>query len=367
MLNEDCNKLLAAVNSAQRVLENTYIRHAQREASRLQNLSLTSLDLDRSDMGCLKKTLVSFMRSCHIEELLNNQYQFLDDETTNSAQLAIENSMPPDIPIRSKLDEITETLLQSVSREKDFSLIVYLNLFSNRIKKIKGLEKLVNLNTLILSFNEIEQIEGLPNENKCLKRLDLNHNFIRRIEGLECKSTLMHLNLTNNWISDINQIDHLKIYCTNLKELSLKCNPIAAKKSYRPTVFQRLQGLVKLDGIALTDKDKERVKNDHIVLTRDIIVDTIKGGTGSTNKPAQPSNANNPPGTPLQNTSFVGPEGGRDSTALKSQQTGLSMSSQKGGALSQMAITTILQESANPFSGNINLNIFQVGSAVDED
>lgn len=27
-LNEDCNKLLAAVNSAQRVLENTYIRHA---------------------------------------------------------------------------------------------------------------------------------------------------------------------------------------------------------------------------------------------------------------------------------------------------------------------------------------------------
>jgi hypothetical protein len=36
-------------------------------------------------MGCLKKTIVNFMRSCHIEELLNNNYQFLDDETTNSA------------------------------------------------------------------------------------------------------------------------------------------------------------------------------------------------------------------------------------------------------------------------------------------
>lgn len=85
MLNEDCNKLLAAVNNAQRVLENTYIRHAQREASRMQNLSLTAIDLDRSDMGCLKKTLVNFMKSCHIEELLNNNYQFLDDETTNPA------------------------------------------------------------------------------------------------------------------------------------------------------------------------------------------------------------------------------------------------------------------------------------------
>jgi len=122
----------------------------------MQNLSLTAIDLDRSDMGCLKKTLVNFMKSCHIEELLSNNYQFLDDETTNPAQLAIENSMPPEIPIRSKVDEITDVLIQNISRENDYTMIVYLNLFSNRIKKIKSLDKLVNLNTLILSFNEIE-------------------------------------------------------------------------------------------------------------------------------------------------------------------------------------------------------------------
>lgn len=79
------------------------------------------MDLDRSDMGCLKKTIVNFMRSCHIEELMNNQYQFLDDEATNSAQLAIENSMPPEIPIRSKIDEINDMIVQNVSREKDYS------------------------------------------------------------------------------------------------------------------------------------------------------------------------------------------------------------------------------------------------------
>jgi hypothetical protein len=62
-------------------------------------------------MGCLKKTIVNFMRSCHIEELMNNQYQFLDDEATNSAQLAIENSMPPEIPIRSKIDEINDMIV----------------------------------------------------------------------------------------------------------------------------------------------------------------------------------------------------------------------------------------------------------------
>ena len=52
---------------------------------------------------------------------MNNQYQFLDDEATNSAQLAIENSMPPEIPIRSKIDEINDIIVQNVSREKDYS------------------------------------------------------------------------------------------------------------------------------------------------------------------------------------------------------------------------------------------------------
>lgn len=74
------------------------------------------------------------------------------------------------------------------------------------------------------------------------------------------------------------------MHSPQLKELSLKCNPIAAKKSYRPTVFSRLASLIKLDGIALTEKDKERVKNDNILLTRDLIVEAFKGASQS--KPA---------------------------------------------------------------------------------
>jgi Leucine-rich repeat (LRR) protein len=94
--------------------------------------------------------------------------------------------MPPEIPIRSKIDLINESIVSNVTCEIDFANIAYLNLFNNRIKKIEALEKLINLNTLILSFNEIESIEGLS-ECKLLKRLDLNHNFIRKIEGLDNK------------------------------------------------------------------------------------------------------------------------------------------------------------------------------------
>lgn len=105
---------------------------------------------------------------------MDNAFEFSED----SGAAAVENSMPPEIPMRSQLDTITGDLISRVSRETDMSRIVYLNLFNNKIKKIVCMQTLPNLLTLILSFNEIEEIEGL-NENTKLRKLDLNHNFIR--------------------------------------------------------------------------------------------------------------------------------------------------------------------------------------------
>ena len=51
---------------------------------------------------------------------------------------------------------------------------------------------------------------------------------------------------------------------------------MAAKKSYRPQVFSKLSFLVKLDGIALTEKDKDRVKNEYIVLTTELILSSLR-------------------------------------------------------------------------------------------
>lgn len=69
--------------------------------------------------------------------------------------------MPPEILIRSQVEEISERIITSLCRDTNFENILYLNLFDNKIKKMKGLSQLVNLKTLILSFNEIEEIEGI--------------------------------------------------------------------------------------------------------------------------------------------------------------------------------------------------------------
>ena len=53
--------------------------------------------------------------------------------------------MPPEIPLRSQLEEINEQVIRSLCKEIELANILYLNLFNNKIKKINGLEELTNL------------------------------------------------------------------------------------------------------------------------------------------------------------------------------------------------------------------------------
>ena len=69
--------------------------------------------------------------------------------------------MPPEIPLRSQLEYMNETVIRGICREKNLANITYLNLFNNKIKKIQGLSSCINLKTVILAFNEIEEIEDV--------------------------------------------------------------------------------------------------------------------------------------------------------------------------------------------------------------
>ena len=125
---------------------------------------------------------------------------------------------------------------------------------------------MINLKTLILSFNEIEEIENLENCTN-LSKLDLHNNFIRIIKNLEGKDKITYLDLTHNWINDWSQIEHLKVNLPNLKELGMRCNPISTKRNYRPLIFTKLPYIVKLDNQSFNDKDKERVNQEMKILS----------------------------------------------------------------------------------------------------
>jgi len=93
---------------------------------------------------------------------------------------------------------------------------------------MQGFTNLYNVKTIILSFNEIEEIEGLENCEQ-LTKLDLHNNLIHRIKNLEGKDKLVNLDLTYNWITDWFSIEHVKSHLPNLKEFGMRCNPIASK------------------------------------------------------------------------------------------------------------------------------------------
>ena len=138
------------------------------------------------------------------------------------------------------------------------------------------MSSLPNLATLILSFNEIEEIEGL-NFNTKLQKLDLNHNFIRQIKSLQSQTELVFLDLRHNWIEDFNQLDHLVMNCSeHLEELGFKCNPASTKSHYRANIFKKMPRLQKLDGLSLSEKDSAIVERGAIEMNPAMITEYMK-------------------------------------------------------------------------------------------
>jgi hypothetical protein len=55
--------------------------------------------------------LHAFMTTCHVKELMDNQYEFEDDDN-----LSLDEQMPPEIPLRSQFNHISEHLVANVGK-----------------------------------------------------------------------------------------------------------------------------------------------------------------------------------------------------------------------------------------------------------
>ncbi|TPX73535.1 hypothetical protein CcCBS67573_g05185 [Chytriomyces confervae] len=111
--------------------------------------------------------------------------------------------------------------------------LVELNLSCNSIREIEGLESLVNLHRLILSFNKITSLQGIADA---------------------ASSKLYYIDLKGNLINDFAQLEYLAVI-PSLKELVLKSsdpastiiNPICKHPQYSQRVLQILPFISHLD------------------------------------------------------------------------------------------------------------------------
>ncbi|KAK1595892.1 protein phosphatase 1 regulatory subunit SDS22 [Colletotrichum navitas] len=120
-----------------------------------------------------------------------------------------------------------------------------LDFYDNLISHIRGLDDLVNLTSLDLSFNKIKHIKRVNHLTK-LKELFLVANKISTIENLEGLDNLTSLELGSNRIRVLQNLDSLK----NLEELWVAKNKIT-----------ELTGLGGLSNLRLLSIQSNRIRD----------------------------------------------------------------------------------------------------------
>lgn len=131
-----------------------------------------------------------------------------------------------------------------------------LSLSTNAIDKIQNLSGL-SIRILSLGRNNIKKLDGIEDISHTLEQLWISYNNIDRLNGIENLQHLKVLYISNNKISDWEEIDRLKCL-PHLEDLLLIGNPIQRKykgqiDTYRSEVARRLPNLRKLDGESLVE------------------------------------------------------------------------------------------------------------------
>ena len=129
-----------------------------------------------------------------------------------------------------KIEKVIRKFLEKPEGEltkADLEKVTKLDLKQNQLTDVKGLEKLTQLEELVLSFNQLtEGPKGLDKLTK-LERLGLDGNHLTEgPKGLEKLDQLMGINLSGNQITDVNS---LTTY-TQFKGLNLEYNQLTSVK-----------------------------------------------------------------------------------------------------------------------------------------
>ena len=165
-----------------------------------------------------------------------------------------------------------------------FKNLKALYLEGNKISKIENLDSLINLTSLFLHENTIQKIEGLDNLVN-LTNLNLSDNLIKKIEGisklinltdflikrnrigfegledlkglLETGKELRVLDISDNYIQDVNIIDEILSKIINLKVLYLSGNEVTRKiPNYRKTLIGKIKNLTYIDNKPIFNDEK---------------------------------------------------------------------------------------------------------------
>ena len=202
----------------------------------------------------------------------------------NIEELATFKNMTSLTLINESIKDIS-SIVRNLSNKSNLK---FLCLNENKIKDLKGVEKLTGLETLQLNYNQIEKIQYIS-ELKNLKKFWICENKIEKIENLPVNITnfwiannliekipenfemyinLEFLNIAGNFISDLKDIFILekikslkKLY---LSDINFGENPICQYCNYRQILVHIFKDLEVLDQIIISPSERQYVEGLYI-------------------------------------------------------------------------------------------------------
>eukprot|EP01062_Namystynia_karyoxenos_P058429 TRINITY_DN4997_c0_g3_i1.p1 TRINITY_DN4997_c0_g3~~TRINITY_DN4997_c0_g3_i1.p1 ORF type:complete len:1660 (+),score=672.78 TRINITY_DN4997_c0_g3_i1:84-4982(+) len=136
----------------------------------------------------------------------------------------------------------------------------FLNLRSNDITRVDGLEGLPQLREVIVDRNKIRGFDERSFVS-CVNLRDLRaeENLVKNLDGLKPLINLNRLFLTANRISDLLELEKLD-GLDKLLEIYVTGNAVARKSLYRPTLIHRLLSCLVIDGKEVTPEEREKAE-----------------------------------------------------------------------------------------------------------
>eukprot|EP00644_Phytophthora_capsici_P016159 jgi/Phyca11/115195/e_gw1.28.399.1 len=168
---------------------------------------------------------------------------------------------------------LAHNCIDEISGVSQLRFLRLLDLSYNRLTSMSGLVGkehsscgLQALETLILSHNQLVDIDSGVTLLPRLTRLDVAHNKLATLSSLGDCVRLQQLQLAHNNIVDINELNALASL-RYLGQLSLNGNPLVEAQVscvfYRARVLRRLSQLAKLDNEQVTFKEKVKALAMH--------------------------------------------------------------------------------------------------------
>jgi len=225
-----------------------HIRYAYLSSNQLDNLSplgkmtyLLSLNCDRNK---IEKLNIKPMEYLQILDLSYNKINTFD------------GLQHP----RLKTLNLNSNSIKNFDSMKmiSFNNLEVLELRSNGIESLTGLNALPNLKKLYISQNRISSLTPLSNI-KTLETLHIRENEIVNLAGLLELENLIEVNLRQNLIADMAEFDHL-IRAKKLLKISVIDNPVNDDEEIRIRLLLKIGSLLRINKLEVSEEERIEVK-----------------------------------------------------------------------------------------------------------